>query len=338
MLIAALRFWFGCWWSNNGAVSSLCRLLGNVKNCELSSQLNPVMGIVNLRSVKRILTIRGCMDLNLLTTFLCVYKHKSITLAADELDISQPAVSAALKRLEAVVGRSLFVREGRGIAPTGAAVTLANKIESPMSVLETVTNTQETLNIYCSEMALHKVSQLEDLRITATPLDENEVIDDLITQKVDLVIDVMVTRQNSLICEEVYKEETVCVTRKGHPRIGDTMSKEQYYAEQHIALKIRRNNLGTLELLADEPVEPRDIKIETESVASMMSLASVTDYIAAGTRSLAETYAPALGLNVHPIPFSMQPVPVSLIYHRRYASDPFHKAKREQIIDAMVNG
>lgn len=38
------------------------------------------------------------MDLNLLTTFLSVYNRKSITLAAEELKISQPAVSAALKR------------------------------------------------------------------------------------------------------------------------------------------------------------------------------------------------------------------------------------------------
>ncbi|MDD1827954.1 LysR family transcriptional regulator, partial [Photobacterium sp. ZSDE20] len=68
------------------------------------------------------------MDLNLLTTFLAVYKHSSITVASEQLDISQPAVSAAIKRLEGVVGKTLFVREGRGIAPTGAAVSLANKI------------------------------------------------------------------------------------------------------------------------------------------------------------------------------------------------------------------
>ncbi|MEZ9706597.1 LysR family transcriptional regulator, partial [Vibrio breoganii] len=47
------------------------------------------------------------MDLNLLTTFLAVYKHSSITVASEQLDISQPAVSAAIKRLEGVVGKAL---------------------------------------------------------------------------------------------------------------------------------------------------------------------------------------------------------------------------------------
>jgi DNA-binding transcriptional LysR family regulator len=276
------------------------------------------------------------MDLNLLTTFLSVYKNRSITLAADELDVSQPAVSASLKRLEAVVGKSLYVREGRGIAPTGAAVALANKILSPMSVLETIQEKQDQINLYCSEMVLHKVSHIQQMHTVVTPLNEREVIDDLNTQKVDLVIDAMVTKQHSVIVEEIHREDGVCVTRKDHPRIGDTMSREQYYAEQHIALKIRRNNLGTLDNIANEQIEPRKVSIETESVASMISLAAITDYIGSSTRSFAETFAPQLNLNVHPIPFDVKPISLSLLYHRRYANDPFHKAKRKEIVEAIT--
>lgn len=112
------------------------------------------------------------MDLNLLSTFQSVYKLRSITLAAEELDLSQPAVSAALKRLEKVTGRALFVREGRGIAPTGAAVALASKIEGPMSVLETVETQNEDFNVYCSESLLHLVSSVDGLKFHEAPLNE----------------------------------------------------------------------------------------------------------------------------------------------------------------------
>ena len=95
------------------------------------------------------------MDLNLLTTFLAVYKHSSITVASEQLDISQPAVSAAIKRLEGVVGKALFVREGRGIAPTGAAVSLANKIEDPLNIIGTVEQQKNDLKVYCTESLLH---------------------------------------------------------------------------------------------------------------------------------------------------------------------------------------
>ncbi len=64
-------------------------------------------------------------DLNLVKPFLSVYQQRSITKAAESLELTQPAVSAAIKRFEAVVGYSLFVRVGRSIEPTSMAHKLA---------------------------------------------------------------------------------------------------------------------------------------------------------------------------------------------------------------------
>ncbi|MGF1700909.1 LysR family transcriptional regulator [Photobacterium makurazakiensis] len=276
------------------------------------------------------------MDLNLLTTFLSVYKHTSITVAAEELDLSQPAVSAALKRLENFVGKPLFVRDGRGIAPTGAAVALANKIELPLTVLETIGTQQESLTVYCSEMVLHLVSHIEGIKLSETPLEEKAIFDDLYTQKVDLVIDVMSSRQHSLIVEEFHQEEPTCLTRLDHPRIHAQMTKEEYFAEEHIAVKFTRNNTNTINNLAEKPVEPRKVKIETGSLSSMLILSSVSDYIASSPRSIAEKLAPKLNLRVHHYPFKMKPVRLFMIYHRRYANDPFHTAKRQILKTAIT--
>ncbi|WP_394130203.1 LysR family transcriptional regulator [Shewanella maritima] len=269
------------------------------------------------------------MDLNLLTTFLTVYKHASITIAAEELNITQPAVSAALKRLEKVVGKRLFVREGRGISPTGAAVALAHKIESPLSVLDSIEQQQEHLNMYCSESVMHMVGHLNDIYFSETPLDEDVIVDDLVTQKVDLVIDAMSSKRHSLIVEEFHQERAVCLTRLAHPRIQTQMTIEQFYAEEHIALKVRRNNLNTLGNLAREQVFNRTIKIETGSVASMLALCAESDYIAAATTSIAEKLAPKLGLRIHNFPIDLAPVKYFMLYHRRYLHDPSHKEKRE---------
>ena len=51
--------------------------------------------------------------------FYHVAKCGSITLAAQELNISQPAVSQQIKQLESLLGTSLFRRTGRGIKLTG---------------------------------------------------------------------------------------------------------------------------------------------------------------------------------------------------------------------------
>src|SRR3954470_7281934 len=58
------------------------------------------------------------LDLNLLRVFAVVAEHGSVTQAAARLYLTQPAVSAALRRLQATLGAPLFVRQGRGLALT----------------------------------------------------------------------------------------------------------------------------------------------------------------------------------------------------------------------------
>lgn len=271
------------------------------------------------------------MDLNLLTTFLTVYRCRSITQASEQLELTQPAVSAALKRLEAVVGKALFVREGRGIAPTGAAVGLANKIESPLSVLETIEAQDDALKVHCSETVLHLLKDIPGMEFSDAPLDEEEVFDDLTSQKVDLLIDVLQSKRHSFVVEEVFTEDPVCLARIDHPRIGETLSYEEYYREQHIALKIRRSEMNTINFLSDKPVAPRSVKVETSSISGMLMLASDSDYIASANRSLAERVAPMLGLRIFPYPLPLNQLRYRMIYHRRYLHDENHKQKREQI-------
>jgi DNA-binding transcriptional LysR family regulator len=61
------------------------------------------------------------MDLRNIEMFQMVMLRGSVTEAARALGVTQPAVSAALTRLEKEVGFALFRREGRHIAPTQEA-------------------------------------------------------------------------------------------------------------------------------------------------------------------------------------------------------------------------
>ena len=59
------------------------------------------------------------LDIDLLKTFIAIAEHGSFTRAADEVHKTQSAVSMQMKRLEDVVQRSLFDREGRQNRLTG---------------------------------------------------------------------------------------------------------------------------------------------------------------------------------------------------------------------------
>jgi len=64
------------------------------------------------------------MDIRQLQIFIAIIERGSLTEAAKALDITQPAVSGALSRLERHVGFSLFQRDGRQVVPTAEAVLL----------------------------------------------------------------------------------------------------------------------------------------------------------------------------------------------------------------------
>src|SRR5687768_13802596 len=55
------------------------------------------------------------LDLNLLRVFVVVADTGSVTKAAARLYLTQPAISAALRRLTTAVGAPVFVKHGRGL-------------------------------------------------------------------------------------------------------------------------------------------------------------------------------------------------------------------------------
>ena len=59
-----------------------------------------------------------------LAVFAAVVDHGTVTAAARELSVSQPAVSARLRSLQALAGRKLYMPTSRGIALTPAGEAL----------------------------------------------------------------------------------------------------------------------------------------------------------------------------------------------------------------------
>src|SRR5262245_11391684 len=75
------------------------------------------------------------LDLNLLRVFAVVADTGSVTGAADRLYLTQPAVSAALRRLTTTVGSPLFVRRGRGLALTSRGERLRASLRPHLQAL-----------------------------------------------------------------------------------------------------------------------------------------------------------------------------------------------------------
>ena len=78
------------------------------------------------------------LNLSFLTSFLAVASTGSFTSAAQELCLTQPAVSQQVQALEEELGVSLFVRRGRGVALTEEGQILRKKTQEILSILNEI--------------------------------------------------------------------------------------------------------------------------------------------------------------------------------------------------------
>lgn len=85
-------------------------------------------------------------NLNLYRIFCEVAKEKNITKASDNLYISQPAVSSAIKELEASLGGQLFIRKNKGVVLTSYGYEIYNKALPCIEKLTEIDNFFDDIN------------------------------------------------------------------------------------------------------------------------------------------------------------------------------------------------
>ena len=76
------------------------------------------------------------MEIQQLRTFLAIAREGHMTRAANQLHLSQPAVSAQLKKLEEELGQQLFDRTSKGMVLTKAGETFRGFVDEALARLE----------------------------------------------------------------------------------------------------------------------------------------------------------------------------------------------------------
>lgn len=76
------------------------------------------------------------VDLNLLVYLEVLLRERNVTRAAEELGISQPAMSNSLRRLRDLFSDPILVRTSSGMVPTDRAIELQPLIRSVLIAAE----------------------------------------------------------------------------------------------------------------------------------------------------------------------------------------------------------
>ena len=111
------------------------------------------------------------VNLELYKTFYVVAKYKHMTKASEELHVSQPAISQAIKKLEEELGGALFVRSNKGMDLTEEGEMLYSYVSGALKLINDAENefgsfkrlTKGELKIGCSA-SLTKLVLLQALK------------------------------------------------------------------------------------------------------------------------------------------------------------------------------
>ena len=78
------------------------------------------------------------INLNRLSRFVAVYRHKSFSRAASELGMTHSALTKSVQLLEQELGAELFNRTTRSVVPTDAGNRLAQRAEELLALADQI--------------------------------------------------------------------------------------------------------------------------------------------------------------------------------------------------------
>ena len=267
-------------------------------------------------------------DLNLIRPFLAAYRYKSYTRAAEMLNMSQPAVSRAIKRLEQVLGEPLFVKSGRGVEATLAADLFANSMTSVENLICDALSRRESAKIYCHEAMLFRFPEL-NLELVTPPSEQARVLEDIRLAKVDLALDYITEKHPSIIIEELGQIKMVIAAAQHNPI--QYLDETRFYQAPHVLYKSHRHGITIFDLLAENP-QKRIEKLVVPSIMTMLTYVSRdSSALCLVPEVLAKDWQKQLNIKLFDCPVKLSPPAIQMIYLRKHEHSARHRQLREQI-------
>jgi DNA-binding transcriptional LysR family regulator len=199
-------------------------------------------------------------DLNLLPVLVALYDNRSVTLAADQLGMSQPAVSKALSRLRQSLGDQLFVKTSLGMEPTARMSSMIEPMRSRLSSIRQDVLNNVAFDAACTKttftFALSEVGELICLPRLIKNLQQfaphaslntvfpghDELIEGLENGKIDLAIGVYPElKKTNFFRQRISLSRPTCLICADHPMRRDRFTMKQYLELGHVMVRAGYN-------------------------------------------------------------------------------------------------
>lgn len=294
------------------------------------------------------------IELRWLTIFDEIYKTGSVTQAAENLELSQPSVSLGLAKLRKYFNDPLFVRTSRGMEPTPHAAELIGPIRQALTLLHTAVRHRVVFDAARSErtfrIAMTDISQVillpqlmnhlkqvaPALRIEVMHIGAG-IAAELEAGAADLAIGFIPQLEAGFYQQQLFRQQLLCVVRRDHPRIGDTLTLERFVAEAHIVVSLS----GTGHWIVDKVLEDRQIHrrivLRVPSFLGIGRLVASTDLIVIVPGRFAQLLEQSEAVKALTPPIELPAFAVKQHWHERYHHDEGNRWLRATVSELFAD-
>ncbi|ATC98535.1 MULTISPECIES: LysR family transcriptional regulator [Pseudoalteromonas] len=301
------------------------------------------------------------VDLNLLVYLDTLLRECNVTRAANQLNITQPAMSNGLKRLRALLNDPILVRTSDGMVPTERAKELQPVIRGVLLTLEETlqpnrdfepASSNRVFRIMASDYAASTLAPMLLNRLQSlapdTTLDivtpSDVTFHDVENGKVDMAINRFDNLPQSFHQKRIWKDSFSCVVNANNP-VLENYSLDAYLKARHIWVSKTGFGVGVgmdpadVQKLGwvDEALahfgKHRNIASFTRNYHVAIHLAKAQNLIATLPTKVAKIYESDNALKIVEPPFPIPPFELDMIWSPLLHRDASHIWLRQQIAD-----
>ncbi|MEN3747416.1 LysR family transcriptional regulator [Sphingomonas sp. HF-S3] len=293
-------------------------------------------------------------DLNLLIAFDVLMEERGVTRAAERLNLTQSAMSAALKRLREAFADDILVQHGKRMVPTPGALSLAPHVAAAVLNLR---------GILASGMRFDPAQSRRRFRIVASDYITTVLIgpalrslqreapgiqieitlprSDILEQLDDGEIDIIISPEQFLSPvhprELVFEEKHVVVGCASNPALQRPLDAESFYASGHVVVSVSRDGTFIDNFLRGSG-EQRRIEVICASFTQVPWMLPGTTRLALMHERLAREFAEQLSLTIQEAPFPLPVMREMMQFHSARADDRGLSWLRQQLMAMTRSG
>ncbi len=303
------------------------------------------------------------LDLNLLRVFDEVMAERSLTRAARNLSLTQPAVSNALRRLREALGDELVRRGGAGVEPTPRALalwpsvreallslqaSLAPSVFEPASanstfVLAMADATAATLIPGLVQTVENEAPGVSLRVLPLTTRDPRRLLDeaaaDLAVGYFPAVLADLTAREQTgeavaFAHQRLYGGEYVCVMRRDHPLASGPLTLGRYCAARHLLVSFSGRPWGFIDEALASLGRQRRVVLTVNQFFTAGRVVANSNLLTVLPRHFVRETGMAGELVLRELPFEAPAVHVEALWHRRLQHSSGHQWLRQALVRA----